>query len=194
VGLARRKSPSRYTALLELSSKVVGEYLRNCFSLHPGNTMKRKNLGQAINTAANLGVIAGIVFLAFEIQQNSELMRVQINQARADAAMVSNAQTFESAFIPEILVKIDQQEMLNAEEWIRYLSYFRSMNRNQDNVLSQHGAGMLGDNTPRSVADFACLVIGTAEQPAKAWDITKSGYSDAYIDFVEEALENCDDS
>jgi len=32
--------------------------------------MKKIDLGQTIQTLANLGVIAGIVFLAMELQQN----------------------------------------------------------------------------------------------------------------------------
>ena len=45
---------------------------------------------------ANVGVIIGLVLVAYELSQNSELMRVQINQSRADSAMESNEQSFNS--------------------------------------------------------------------------------------------------
>ena len=150
--------------------------------------MNAEKLNQWLSLAANLGVLAGIIFLALEIQQNSELMRVQINQSRADAAMVSNEHSFNSDYIPPILVKIKQQELLSEEEKIRYVDYFRAMNRAQDNVLSQYDAGMLGDNTPRSVADYARYFVGSSELSREAWEFTKAGYSDRYIDFVEEAI------
>jgi hypothetical protein len=46
--------------------------------------MKRIDLGQAIAILANLGVIAGIVFLAIELQQNNELLAAQARGALAD--------------------------------------------------------------------------------------------------------------
>ena len=36
--------------------------------------MKKPDLGQTITIFANLGVIAGIVFLGIELQQNNELL------------------------------------------------------------------------------------------------------------------------
>ena len=39
--------------------------------------MKKIDLGQTITILANVGVIAGIVFLAVELQQNNEMIRGQ---------------------------------------------------------------------------------------------------------------------
>jgi hypothetical protein len=40
--------------------------------------MKKVSLGQTISILANLGVIAGIVFLAIELRQNNELLGMEI--------------------------------------------------------------------------------------------------------------------
>ncbi len=141
-----------------------------------------------LSLIANFGVIAGLVLVATELQQNTELMRVQINQSRADAAMVSNEQLFNSDYIPGVLLKIVGEQELSAEDRMRYVSWFRSSNRNQDNVLSQYDAGMLGENTPRSVSDFAVEVIGRSTYSREVWNITKVGYSDRYVAFVEKVL------
>ena len=45
--------------------------------------MKKIHLGQSVQIIANLGVIAGIIFLAIEIHQNNQLMRSQV---RSDIA------------------------------------------------------------------------------------------------------------
>jgi hypothetical protein len=152
--------------------------------------MKKIDLGQGITILANVGVIAGIVFLAVEIQQNSNLMQVQISQARADAAMLSNQQTFESAYIPTILVKIQQGGQLSDEDMVRYVNWFRSMNRNQENVLSQYDFGMLDETIPRSIEDFARATVWQSEYSREAWRITKPGYSDRYVTFIEDMVEN----
>lgn len=134
----------------------------------------------------------GLILVAYELRQNSELMRVQINQARADSAMASNEHSFNSDYIPAIVVKVRQNDDLSAEESIRFTDYFRAMNRNQDNVLGQYDAGMLGENTPRSIKTFACQFIGRSKASQAAWEHTKGGYTDRYIEFIESTLETCE--
>ena len=153
--------------------------------------MKSNQINKWLTLVANVGVIFGLVLVAFELQQNSELMRVQINQSRADSAMASNEHSFNSDYIPPILAKVRQGDDLNAEETIRFTDYFRAMNRNQDNVLSQYDADMLGENTPRSIITYVCQFIDNSEASRAAWKYTKAGYSDRYIAFVEDALDTC---
>jgi len=154
--------------------------------------MKSDRINQWLTLVANIGVIFGLILVALELQQNSELMRVQISQARADSAMASNEHSFNSDHIPPILVKVRQGSDLSAEERIRFTDYFRAMNRNQDNVLSQYDAGMLGDNTPRSIIAYVCQFIHGLEASRAAWDYTKDGYTDRYVLFVENALDKCE--
>lgn len=47
--------------------------------------MKRIDISQGIAVLANLGVIAGIVFLGFELRQNNELLEAQVEQLEAQA-------------------------------------------------------------------------------------------------------------
>ena len=156
--------------------------------------MKLDQINSWLTLTANIGLIAGLLLVAVEIRQNSELMKVQISQARADAAMASNEQSFNSPYLPAILVKVDNGDELNDEEWLRYVDYFRASNRNQDNVLSQYNAGMLGENIPRSVAQFARQFVGSSDYSRRAWELTKPGYTDEYIHFVETALGGQDRS
>ena len=46
--------------------------------------MKKIDLGQTISILANVGVIAGIVFLGFELRQNNALMAADARVVRAD--------------------------------------------------------------------------------------------------------------
>jgi len=47
--------------------------------------MKRTDLGQKIGAFANLAVLVGLILLIVELNQNSELLRAQIHQARSDS-------------------------------------------------------------------------------------------------------------
>lgn len=58
--------------------------------------MASTDVNKWLTVAANVGVLAGLILVAYELRQNSDLMRIQVNQARADAAMLSNQQTYES--------------------------------------------------------------------------------------------------
>jgi hypothetical protein len=152
--------------------------------------MDSNELNKWLVLAANIGVLLGLALVIYEIRQNSDLMQVQISQARADAAMVSNQQTFESAYIPTILVKIQQGNELSDEDMIRYVTWFRSQNRNQENVLGQYQFGMLDENIPRSIEDFARATIWHSEYSREAWRITRPGYSHQYIAFIESMSES----
>ena len=76
--------------------------------------MNKLGLSQVIEVIAVIAVVLGLVLVAYELRQNSELMRVQINQARADAAMASNEHSFNSEYIPGILVKVNNDAELTA--------------------------------------------------------------------------------
>jgi hypothetical protein len=106
--------------------------------------------------------------------------------------MASNEHSFNSDYIPPIVAKVQRGDELSAEERIRFNDYFRAMNRNQDNVLSQYDAGMLGTNTPRSIITYVCQFIHNWEASQAAWEFTKDGYTDRYILFVEDALDTCE--
>ena len=51
--------------------------------------MNTERLNTWLALTANVGVIVGLIIVAVELNQNSDLMRIQIGQSRADAAMAS---------------------------------------------------------------------------------------------------------
>ena len=53
--------------------------------------MKKLDLGQTINTLANVGVIAGIIFLGIELRQNNTLLGAQARATRAQVRMDGGA-------------------------------------------------------------------------------------------------------
>jgi hypothetical protein len=152
--------------------------------------MNADNVNKWLTLSANFGVVIGLILLIVEIGQNTEMMRAQINQSRTDTAMSDQQSLFNSDYIPAILVKRDSGEQLSEEEMTRYSAHFRSGMRNQDNNLWQYNQGFLGENTPRSIRNFARSVIGRTELSIATWDRQKNTYTDEYIAFVEEAISD----
>ena len=79
--------------------------------------MNGSKVNMWLSLAANFGVIIGLMLVALELQQNSELMRIQINQARADTAILSNEQFFNSTYIPAIILNDRTGTVLHDEDW-----------------------------------------------------------------------------
>lgn len=67
--------------------------------------MKKVDLGQAITILANLGVIAGIVFLAVEIQQNTAAIRSQSSIAINDSLAHLNEALYDNPDLADIWLR-----------------------------------------------------------------------------------------
>ena len=158
--------------------------------MNGGIGMNADNVNKWLTLSANIGVVIGLVLLIVEIGQNTEMMRAQINQSRTDTAISQQQAIFNSDYIPALLAKRNRGEPFSEEERIRYTTLFRSGNRNQDNNLWQYNQGFLGENIPRSIRDFARAVIGGSEIGITTWDSQKYTYTDEYVAFVEEAIED----
>ena len=150
--------------------------------------MKAETLNSWLSLGATIGVVIGLILLIVEIGQNTEMMRAQINHSRADTAVSEQQATFNSDYIPAMLAKVDRGEQLSDEDMIRYETYLRAFNRNQDNNLWQYDQGFLGENIPRSVRSAVRGVIGGNELGIAVWDSQRILYSEEYVAFVEDAI------
>ena len=81
--------------------------------------MKKIDLGQTLGILANLGVIAGIVFLAIEIRQNSELMVAATRDAQNQRILNYAEQVYVVAGLAEIIVKVNNGEPLTEVEALK---------------------------------------------------------------------------
>ncbi len=150
--------------------------------------MSAEKVNRWLSLGANIGVVVGLVVLIIEIGQNTEMMQAQINQSRTDTAISEQQAVFNSDYIPALVAKRDKGKPFSEEEMIRYRTYFRSGNRNQDNNLWQYNQGFLGENIPRSIKGYARNVIGGSEIGITTWDSQKYSYTDEYVAFIEDAI------
>jgi hypothetical protein len=89
--------------------------------------MSKINLGQAVQTLANLSVIVGIVFLALQLQQNSALLASQARATRAQVRLnsldtaLSNPELLQAAF-----KQLNGEPPTAMEEFILFIDANRS--------------------------------------------------------------------
>jgi len=85
--------------------------------------MKKIDLGQTIGILANLGVIAGIIFLGLELRQNNELLAAQARQAQLEARSSATTLILNNPELAQIAYTASVGEPLAPEEGYVYETY-----------------------------------------------------------------------
>ena len=150
--------------------------------------MKTEKLNSWLTLGANVGVLIGLILLVFELRQNSDLMRAQMSQSRSETTRAGLQSYMDSPYIPAIRIKVEDNEDLSREEYIRYNYYFLSFMSNMNNLFWQYNEGHLSDEIPYTVASNTKRMIGRGNIGLELWDRNKSNYSVEFVAFVEEAI------
>jgi len=82
--------------------------------------MRKIDAGQAITILANLGVIAGIVFLGVEIRQTNELMESEARFNRLSISTEARNILSTNGELAAIFVKVNNDESLTEVEALRF--------------------------------------------------------------------------
>jgi hypothetical protein len=105
--------------------------------------MKNIDLGQTIGILANLGVLAGIVFLGFELRQSTRTTQATASQSVTEAESQAILQW---VIYPDIVLSFSKPE-LTAEETIRLHSWLAFYARAHENYWSQFRLGVIDEET-----------------------------------------------
>ena len=104
--------------------------------------MKKIDLGQGLSILASLGVIAGIVLLAYELNQTRHMAAAQtrneLQQGLVDMLLV----TADNRQLAEVIVRANLGEELAAAEYLMYRLRSESVFRYWENVHYQYREGL----------------------------------------------------
>ncbi len=107
--------------------------------------MKNLDLGQTITILANLGVIGGIVFLAFEIRQNTAQMRAEAAYSVHQDAQRLNEAIYQDSDFADLLIRAEQSfESLDVIDQRRVEAYFFSQLNLADFIMGLEEEGISG--------------------------------------------------
>ncbi len=150
--------------------------------------MKKIDLGQTITILANVGVIAGIVFLGIELQQNNELLEVQAEMAVSDVQSNTLLAVIQEPELIELMLK-DEQSLTEVERHRLLMLGLRGIRvwQGRHRLLER---GLLDEaevvQNMRNIYDREILNYGV---PA-AWENYKGGFPPAFVQFFEENVVN----
>ena len=116
--------------------------------------MNADSLNKWLTLGANIGVVVGLILLLFELNQNSDLLRAQIHQARSDTWVTNRLERAESvSTLPTLLTFYEAEDKynLNALENLtpieaeRVKDIFSAFLGDYDNLFYQYQHGYLDD-------------------------------------------------
>jgi hypothetical protein len=150
--------------------------------------MKKIELGQSISILANLGVIAGIVFLAVELQQNNSFLQAQAGYALSENRASNNDLLKSSPEFADLISKLEAgEELTPSERWQEHGFYVSFLVRFSWE-FSEYRAGRLEkDQLPTVV--WGKLIRGEGPLPTprfrEKWEEMKYQLDPEFIEFME---------
>ena len=109
--------------------------------------MKKLDFSQTITVLANLGVIAGIAFLAFEVRQNNQFLAAQVSYAHHEAERQRRSPLITNdGGITEIVVKSVNGEELTPVEDYRLLILYNNLLEDFEWQFGEVQAGRLPED------------------------------------------------
>ena len=151
--------------------------------------MKKIDLGQSINTLANLGVIAGIVFLAFELRQNQVVGRAQTRNEIA-AAHRELSQFDLSSPVRILVLRAEAGEPLNDDEQLQVDIWSGMWIRHFENLHYQYRQGLFDQEEFRPMMSGMERVINESI-PVRAYFCRNgSSFSPSFVSAINSMLDN----
>ena len=140
--------------------------------------------GQTITVLANLGVIAGIAFLAFELRQNNQFLAAQVSYAHHEAERQRRSLLITNdGGITEIVMKSVNQEELTQVENYRLLIYYNNMLEDFEWQFREVQAGRLPEDR-LNVSNWR----GVWSQPrmVQNYEQSKANRDPAFVEYWQE--------
>ena len=146
-------------------------------------------LNKWLTLVANIGVVAGIVFLAIELQQNTDMMRAQTRQAISESSNIINTVISNDMEIAQVIAKGirgDLEQSLTAE-WGVFQAFVKIQLTNPENELYQYEQGLFEEDEFRARQQ---VLRRTMTNPSYrlVWEGSKETYSNGFRESLDRIL------
>jgi hypothetical protein len=150
--------------------------------------MDSDHLNKWLTLAANVGVIAGIVFLALELRQNNELLEAETRAAANIRLTATPAMISTDIDLADVLVRAKNGEALSESEELRVIAFNVMRLRGQEAFFGEYQKGTVElipiDDWRRR---FHSELFGAPAQ-SETWSKTKSYFGDDFVQFIENEI------
>ena len=116
--------------------------------------MDSNTVNRWLTLGANVGVMVGLILLIVEIDQNSQLVRIQIEQSRSETYVAWMRQIVEGEHAAPLYAKMDtldgsfieKIQQLDRVEAIRYATMIAARYYDYENLFSQYQQGFVSQS------------------------------------------------
>ena len=151
--------------------------------------MKKIDLGRTIAILANIGVIAGIVFLGLEIRQNTNATLSTAIQSIYDSSGEINAMLVQNADLRAVYVAARTEgglESLTEEQRAQLRAFYSMIIRSQQNRYQQIRLGIVEDEDIYSLGGYGRVYFHPFF--VEYWRERRKLYSPEFVEWLEAAL------
>jgi hypothetical protein len=148
--------------------------------------MKKIDLGQTITILANLGVIAGIVFLGIEMQQNTDAIQSSTAQSVTSISSSGLTELAANQNMAEIRLKGDlDNASLNEVEALQYFALNRNFWLTFQNVFFQYELGAIRPEVWENYLRIICDDFTYRPGFRSTWDDHSKVLNSNFVSIVE---------
>ncbi len=151
--------------------------------------MKKIDLGRTISIFANVGVIAGILFLVVELQQNNDLLSAQARAARIELKTSFEGSLYQNVELAEIIARAHANDELTEAEEIRLLWLGRRMLTSFQYVYGEYQQGMIEEGAI-STAEWRMAFHEQIPRMEDTWSVLRNGLNPEFVQWMEENVVN----
>ena len=154
--------------------------------------MDTNKLNRWLTLGANLGVVIGIVFLAYELRQNSALLESEAGRQLTQNQISLYDEMLASPEFTEFLAKLKRGEELTDAEKIRERALYSKFILSWNWEFSEYQAGRLRQD---QLPDFAWIALlnneGFIPTPGmrEVWEIAKKDRSPDFVAYIDSRLD-----
>lgn len=153
--------------------------------------MKKIEIREVISILANIGVIAGIVFLAFELRQNNDLMASQARATYASMDQTGWSYIIENPELIDALIKDrNGEELTEAEEFRLSALWMQSFAQDQFRYFEDQGSTNWVAGKRRVFESYSSLRRTWTGNSSGARQAGKDSFDPRFVEFYEENVVN----
>ena len=150
--------------------------------------MKMVDIGQALNTLANVGVILGIVFLAYELRQNTSVARQDAYNSFAQTINELNVTISTDVGLSELLSQVNHGASRNdfsPAERLRVDMFHLANLRAFESLYQSVNSGIVDNRYFESLS-----VVGAFQSPyfLDYWPQARQALSPEFVEYLESNI------
>ena len=150
--------------------------------------MGTESRGRWITVVANLGVLAGLLLLVFELGQNRDLMRAQIRHELSTVLVEHQMAIAQNPQLASVIRRGDAGEELSPDESVQFLVKNNALIRYWENVHYQYREGLYDETEFLSHRDAWGRYMANSPRAVSYWCSWRDTYSPAFREELDGVL------